>query len=147
MNCKCDEEMAFTLTELFAGGNFDDQFLTLADGSGFDHADQCRAAVQNLDNGSSDSEDPIGGNGNGGNGGNNNGVSIVEELQCCGTYPSRFGFFSHGGSRSCCGEVTYNTNKHDCCAGGFLQAIGTCPDFEDSEDSCLIHNNCTDISH
>ena len=29
-------------------------------------------------------------------------------------------------SKSCCGEVTYNTNKHDCCAGGFLGAIGTC---------------------
>ena len=135
MNCGCDEQMAFTLTELFAGGNFDDQFLTFADGSGFDHADQCRASVQNSDNGSSgtDTTDPTGGNGNGGNGGNNDGDSIIEELQCCGTYPSRFGFFSHGGSKSCCGEVTYNTNKHDCCARNlanpFLSAIGTCPDF------------------
>ena len=130
MNCGCDEQMAFTLTEQFASGLFDEQFLTLADGSGFDHADQCRAAVQNAD-----TEDPTGGNGNGGNGSNNDGASVVEELQCCGTYPSRFGFFNHGGSRSCCGEVTYNTNKHDCCADGlFLGAIGTCSDSEDSEE-------------
>ena len=130
MNCGCDEQMAFTLTEQFASGLFDEQFLTLADGSGFDHADQCRAAVQNPD-----TEDPTGGNGNGGNSGNNDGASVVEELQCCGTYPSRFGFFNHGGSRSCCGEVTYNTNKHDCCADGlFLGAIGTCSDSEDSEE-------------
>ena len=130
MNCGCDEQMAFTLTEQFASGLFDEQFLTLADGSGFDHADQCRAAVQNPD-----TEDPTGGNGNGGNGSNNDGASVVEELQCCGTYPSRFGFFNHGGSRSCCGEVTYNTNKHDCCADGlFLGAIGTCSDSEVSEE-------------
>ena len=112
MNCGCDEQMAFTLTEQFASGLFDEAFLTLADGSGFDHAGQCRAAA--------------GGNGNDGNGGDNDGASVVEELQCCGTYPSLFGFFNHGGSRSCCGEVTYNTNKHDCCAGGFLGAIGSC---------------------
>ena len=122
--------MAFTLTEQFASGLFDEQFLTLADGSGFDHSDQCRSAVQNANN-----EDATGGNGNGGYGSNNDGASVVEELQCCGTYPSRFGFFNHGGSRSCCGEVTYNTNKHDCCADGlFLGAIGTCSDSEDSEE-------------
>ena len=141
MNCGCDEQMAFTLTEQFAAGLFDEEFLTLADGSGFDHASKCHAAIQNLDNGNGNgsggdgTEDPTnpggnGGNGNGGKGGDTEGLgdgaSVVEELQCCGTYPNRFGFFNHGGSKSCCGEVTYNTNKHDCCAGGFLGAIGTC---------------------
>merc|ERR1712136_103061 len=110
MNCGCDEQMAFTLTEQFARGLFDEAFLTLADGSGFDHAGQCHAPTPNPDN-----------NNNGGDDG-----PVVEALQCCGTYPNRFEFLTHGGSRSCCGEVTYNTNKHDCCAGGFLGAIGSC---------------------
>ena len=113
MNCGCDEQMAFTLTEQFASGVYNEDFLTRADGSGWDHAD-CRAPTPNPDNG----------NGGGGNGGEDG--PVVEELQCCGTYPNRFEFLTHGGSRSCCGEVTYNTNKHDCCAGGFLGAIGRC---------------------
>ena len=140
MNCGCDEQMAFTLTEQFAAGLFDEEFLTLADGSGFDHAGRCRAPTPNPDNGNDNgsddngTEDPTnpggnGGNDNGGNGDDNDGGEdgpVVPALQCCGTYPNRFEFMTHGGSRSCCGEVTYNTNKHDCCAGGFLQAIGTC---------------------
>merc|ERR1712178_119685 len=138
MNCGCDEQMAFTLTELFAGGQFQEEFLTLTDGSGFDHASQCHAPTPNPDNGNgngSDGSDTEGGNGtnggntNGGNGDNSEGgddAPVVEELQCCGTYPNRFEFLTHGGRRSCCGEVTYNTNRHDCCAGGFLGAIGTC---------------------
>ena len=120
MNCGCDEQMAFTLTELFISGLFDETFLTFADGSGFDHAGKCHASIPSPDNGNS----------NGGNGGNNNDGGddgpVDEELQCCGTYPNRFEFLTHGGSRSCCGGVTYNTNKHDCCAGRFLGAIGSC---------------------
>ena len=132
MNCGCDEQMAFTLTEQFASGLFNEDFLTLADGSGFDHASKCHAQTSNSDNGNGNgsggnsTEDPTNPGGNGGNDNGGNGGSVVEELQCCGTYPNRFEFLTHGGSRSCCGEVTYNTNKHDCCAGGFLQAIGTC---------------------
>ena len=121
MNCGCDEHLAFTLTEQFISGNFEEEFLTLADGSGFDHASKCHAPTPNPDNGNPGGN---GGNGNGGNGGEDG--PVVEELQCCGTYPNRFEFLTHGGSRSCCGEVTYNTNKHDCCAGGFLGVIGTC---------------------
>ena len=45
MNCGCDEELAFELTEQFAGGGFNNQFVTLQDGSGFDHVAQCRAAI------------------------------------------------------------------------------------------------------
>ena len=145
MNCGCDEQLAFTLTEQFASGSFNPQFRTLDDGSGFDHVAKCRAAHRNGGNGGSngssgnggnggngaeDETNPSGngGNGNGSNGGNNVGEdgSVVEELQCCGIYPNRFEFLSHGGSRSCCGEVTYDTNKHDCCADGFLGAIGSC---------------------
>ena len=128
MNCGCDEQMAFTLTEQFASGLFDEAFLTLADGSGFDHAGQCHAPTptQNPD----DTENPTNPGDNNNNDSNNNNDGddgpVVEALQCCGTYPNRFEFLTHGGSRSCCGEVTYNTNKHDCCAGGFLGAIGSC---------------------
>ena len=146
MNCGCDEQLAFTLTEQFASGSFNPQFRTLDDGSGFDHVAKCRAAHPhpeigngggsngssgnggNGGNGAEDQTNPSGNGGNGSNGGNNVGEdgSVVEELQCCGIYPNRFEFLSHGGSRSCCGEVTYDTNKHDCCADGFLGAIGSC---------------------
>ena len=133
--------MVFTLTEQFASGLFNNQFVTLNDGSGFDHVSQCHAAIPHSDNadvsygnggdGNADNgtEDLTNQGGNGGNGGNNsddNGGLAMEELQCCGTYPNRFEFLTHGGSRSCCGEVTYDTNKHDCCIGGFLGAIGSC---------------------
>ena len=143
MNCGCDEQLAFTLTELFVSGIFNPQFRTLDDGSGFNHVAECRAAVphseiengggshSNSGSGGTGIDDPIspGGNGNGSNGGDNDGGEdgpVVEGLQCCGTYPNRFEFPSHGGSRSCCGEVTYDTSKHDCCADGFLGAIGSC---------------------
>ena len=144
MNCGCDEQLAFTLTEQFASGIFNPQFRTLDDGSGFNHVAKCRAAVPHPEigngggnngiNGSGgtsidDSISPVGNGGNGGNVGINDGGedgSVVEGLQCCGTYPNRFEFLSHGGSRSCCGEVTYDTSKHDCCADGFLGAIGSC---------------------
>merc|ERR1719351_148449 len=115
--------MTFTLTELFAAGQFDEGFLTLSDGSGFDHASKCHAPAPNPDNSNNNDSDNNDSN-NSNNGGDDG--PVVEELQCCGTYPNRFEFLTHGGSRSCCGEVTYNTNKHDCCAGGFLGAIGTC---------------------
>lgn len=147
MNCKCDENMAHTLTDLFANGEFDDQFLTNEDGSGFDHVGQCRGPNHGGNNGGNNggdgddnATDPDGngngngGNGNGGNGDNGDGndggdVEAEPELQCCGTYPNRFQFMTGGkttANRSCCGEVTYDTNKHDCCDGGFLGAIGTC---------------------
>ena len=136
-NCGCDEQMVFTLTEQFTSGLFNNQFVTLNDGSGFDHVGQCHAAIPHFDNadgsngnGGDGTEDQTNQGGNGGNGGNNsddNGGLAMEELQCCGTYPNRFEFLTHGGSRSCCGEVTYDTNKHDCCNGGFLGAIGSCP--------------------
>jgi len=126
MNCGCDEQLAFTLTDFFANGDFDDQFLTLADGSGFDHAGQCHAAVNTGGNGGT-TDDTTNPGGNGGNDGDNGGDDgVVSELQCCGTYPSRFEFMTNGGSRSCCGDRTYNTNRHDCCDGGFLGAIGSC---------------------
>ena len=136
MNCGCDERLAFTLTEQFASGIFNPQFQTLDDGSGFNHVAECRAAVPHSEiSGSGDTgiDDPVsmipvsinpGGIGNGGNGGDNDGGE--DGRQCCGTYPNRFEFLSHGGSRSCCGEVTYDTSKHDCCVDGFLGAIGLC---------------------
>ena len=133
MNCRCDEELAFTLAEQLASGLFNEQFHTLNDGSGFDHAGQCHAAFATTTTTATtttypDNEDQTN-SGNGGNGGNNEGDNdglAVEELKCCGTYPNRFQFLTHGGSRSCCGGVTYDTNKHDCCTGGFLGAIGSC---------------------
>ena len=92
----------------------DEQFITNADGTGFDHANQCRSQTTEDDNDPTDD-----------NGGSDDGP-IVNEHQCCGTYPNRFGFMDKGGERACCGEVTYNTNKLECCNGGFLGAIGSC---------------------
>ena len=129
MNCLCDDELAFTLAEKFASGLFNDQFVTLNDGSGFDHDAKCHAAFATTTTTTYPVNENQTNSGNGGNGGNNeggNGGPAVEELQCCGTYPNRFEFLTHGGSRSCCGEVTYDTNKHDCCSGGFIGAIGSC---------------------
>ena len=115
MNCRCDEQLAYSLAEL-AGTYGDNQYVTNADGSGFDHAGQCHAIINSGGNGGENG----GGNG-GGNGGNN-----LNELQCCGTYPNRFEFWTHGGSRACCGEVTYNKNRLDCCDDDSLGQIGTC---------------------
>ena len=128
MNCECDEELAHTLTNLAVDGQFDEQFLTNDDGSGFDHVGQCHA-VTNTGGNSDDngSDDPTNPNGNGGNGGGNNIVddSTIPPVQCCGTYPNRFDFLTHKGNRACCGGKTYNVNKHDCC-DGFISQIGSC---------------------
>ena len=133
MNCRCDEELAFTLTRLFTSGFTNDQFLTLNDGFGFNHAGQCHVEFATTTTATKtttfpDNEDQTN-SGNGGNGGSNEGSIgglAEEERHCCGTYPNRAEFFSHGGLKSCCGEYTYNTKIHDCCTGGFLGAIGSC---------------------
>jgi len=103
-NCICDEQLAFDLNRLINESS--DDFFTFADGSGFDHASECHAPVSTTD---------------GGNGG-----SGSDEPQCCGTYPNRFEFMSHNGVTKCCGDKTYNSNKH-CCWEGNLGSIGTCP--------------------
>ena len=129
MNCGCDEQLAHTLTNLAKDDQFNEQFLTNDDGSGFDHVGQCHA-VTNTGGNSDDNgtDDPTNPNGNGGNGGGNNVVddSTIPPVQCCGTYPNRFDFLTHKGNRACCGDKTYNVNKHDCC-DGFISMIGQCP--------------------
>ena len=87
--------------------NFNQEFATNSDGSGFDHINECKAVAPNPDNN---------------NGSANQGAN---EVQCCGTYPNRFTFNTRG-TRSCCGDVTYNTNNHECCNNSFLAAIGEC---------------------
>lgn len=112
-SCKCDENLAHSLIQAF--DNFNTDFVTSQDGSGFDHANECKAIVPN--------DKPNSNNGNGGN-------QAQNEVQCCGTYPNRFSFNTQPqyseGARSCCGDVTYNTNKHECCNNSFLGAIGEC---------------------
>ena len=97
---------------------FDEQFVTNADGSGYDHARKCHASTNS--------------SGNSGHSGDNDADSegdseqVVNEVKCCGNYPNRFEFLTHGGNRACCGEVTYNTNRLECCEGDFLSQIGSC---------------------
>lgn len=120
-NCGCDETLAHTLTGL--ASQLNSTFMTNNDGSGFQHATECHAPS----NGSGNADDTnTGGNGNGNNNNNGNDGDEEPERVCCGTYPSRFEYLPANGNKSCCGDVTYNTNKHECCAGGFLQAIGGC---------------------
>ena len=102
MNCKCDEELAYNLREL-APTVYNDDFQD------FDHVKECKASSSSNTNG----------NGGGGSGNGNN------EIQCCGTYPNRFEFLTQGGTKSCCGSVTYNPNQHDCCDGA-IKDLGAC---------------------
>ena len=117
MNCECDNQLASTLSGLKSA--WKSTYYTFRNGHGFDYATKCHAVINQ--------------GGNGGNGGSaaedqpivNNGTA-VEEFQCCGTYPHRFKFSTREGSKACCGEKTYDTNKLDCCEGDFLGQIGSC---------------------
>ena len=130
MTCECDQQLAFTLSEL--AKSMSEQFVTNADGSGFDHAKKCHAvsggknddmygAPQIFTNDTNSGSyfgpiDPVAIGSASDNG----------ERQCCGTYPARFEFSTHGGSRACCGENTYDTYKLQCCEGDFVSQIGSC---------------------
>ena len=103
MNCKCDEQLVHTLANL-APSFYNNVFYD------FDHANECKA---------SSSTDENGGENGVGNGNSDN------KLECCGSYPNRFEFLTHGGVRSCCGAVTYNPNQHDCCNES-VKDFGTC---------------------
>ena len=119
MNCECDDQLAFSLIDLMDSA--DPQYFTNADGSGFDHAGQCHAVANQGSGADNLTGDQTSADENGGDGG-----PVAKELKCCGTYPQRFEFFTHGGSRACCGESTYNSNKLECCEGDFLSQIGSC---------------------
>ena len=106
--CKCDEQLAHSMVAIMDTMNPD--FVSTADG-GFDHANTCKAAIN-----PNAPDNNNGGNGNGGN----------SVMKCCGAYPNRFSFNTNGGKKSCCGDVTYSTRKHDCCNNSFLAAIGEC---------------------
>ena len=100
--CKCDEQLAYKLAQ--AADTMNSTFVTNPDGSGFDPISECKSVHSGSDN------------------------HIVEdETQCCGSYPDRFIFHPNGGEKSCCGDVTYNTSKHECCDSNKLVAIGGCP--------------------
>ena len=117
MNCECDDQLAYSLIDLMDSADL--EYFTNADGSGYDHADQCHAVTNH--GGDNVTGDQISADVNGGDGG-----PVVKELKCCGAYPQRFEFFTHGGSRACCGENTYDTNRLECCEGNFLGQIGSC---------------------
>ena len=102
-SCKCDEKLAHGLNAAIDNINLD--FVTNSDGTGFDHANKCKASANQNSGGASGTGD--------------------FETQCCGDYPDRF-TFSTKNNNSCCGNVTYNTDKHDCCSNSFLAAIGEC---------------------
>ena len=63
MNCECDEQLAFTLTQQFASGLLDPRFRTLVDGSGFNHVAECRAAVRHPEIGNGVGSNDINGSG------------------------------------------------------------------------------------
>jgi len=48
---------------------------------------------------------------------------IDAEKECCGTYPHRFPFklATLYGARACCGELTYNPDVMECCAGNVIK--------------------------
>jgi len=50
-------------------------------------------------------------------------VGIDAEKECCGTYPHRFPFklATLYGARNCCGELTYNPDVMECCAGNVVK--------------------------
>jgi len=50
-------------------------------------------------------------------------TSPASAMQCCATYPKRFPFKDLGGDRSCCGEGTYSTVTHECCAGNIVKVV------------------------
>ena len=119
MNCECDDQLAFSLIDLMDSADL--QYFTNADGSGFDHAGHCHAVANQGGVTDNITGDQTNADIDGGDEG-----PVTNELKCCGTYPQRFEFFTHGGSRACCGENTYNSNKLECCEGDFLGQIGSC---------------------
>jgi len=52
-------------------------------------------------------------------------VGVDAEKECCGTYPHRFPFklATLGGARACCGELTYNPDVQECCAGNIIKLV------------------------
>ena len=103
MNCRCDEELAYTLNEL-APTVYNNDFHD------FDHG-KCKVSTGSSGNG--------GGNGDVGN------DNADDKIECCGIYPNRFDFLTQGGARSCCHDVTYNPNQHSCCDRS-VKAFGSC---------------------
>lgn len=49
--------------------------------------------------------------------------SVESSMFCCATYPKRFPYKDMGGQRDCCGEGTYNTITHECCAGNIVKVV------------------------
>lgn len=48
---------------------------------------------------------------------------------CCGEYPTRAMFRTHGGDRQCCGAKVYDTNVMECCANVDqyeIKLVGSC---------------------
>jgi len=96
--CECDVELVNNLVTTV--GEEAQNIAALTEYGGFDPSTQCIA-------------------GGGGSGG--------KPDQCCGEYPKRFPFYSDFGARGCCAGKTFNANSLECCAGGDVKGIGTCP--------------------
>ena len=101
--CSCDEQLAYSMTQMFQ--LFNPEYF---DANGFDHAGSCVKPVPK----------PVMGTGQ---------CDHTEEvaMKCCGEYPYRFPFNNRGGCISCCGAKTFNINKKTCCSGA-LEALGMC---------------------
>ena len=108
--CKCDEELAFQLSEVWS--KIDESQIIA---NGFDHEASCST---------------IEGNGAGFCANRIN--SGPDEELCCGEYPMRLPYKTKGGCRSCCGKQIFVQNgSQDCCErtptlDSFLAPSGTC---------------------
>lgn len=101
--CECDKRMAEDLREFFDTWNVDH------------HAEQ---GSFNPDVGCTMPDKCLGGNcENGRDSG---------PLGCCGSAGNRFPYKTFGGTRSCCGERTFDNTFQTCCDGDKVSAIGSC---------------------
>lgn len=107
-------ENDFSVAALYgAGGAFDS---TYRHSNGFDPATSCQT-VNGGGGGAGGSGGVIGGTGgSSGSTGDNNKV-------CCGEYPLRFPYHTDGGSRSCCGQKTYDASLLSCCTDNTIQMV------------------------
>jgi hypothetical protein len=91
--CQCDEQLAFELSE--NANAFKAKFATP---NGFEFDDKCIPTKK---------PGTVPGPGRG-------------DLQCCGSYPTRFPFHDQNGGRDCCVDKVYSTSAKKCCRDGSL---------------------------
>lgn len=57
------------------------------------------------------------------------GQNCESQKECCGDYPNRAFYKSHGGNRQCCGGIVYDSNIMECCSSADqyeVKLVGSC---------------------